>query len=178
MDDRPAPDQRAGRPQDAAVLASVLAEAFETYRDWAPEGWNPLVELGDQQVWGFRERLSLPDYWALIAEVDGGAVAYVVLRQGLTIAEPRQQVPGAGHIWHLFVRPAWWGTGLASRLLGEAVAEARRRKYAELSLWTPRDNARARAFYEREGWRATGRTRYAPDLDFEVLEYRRSLDAG
>jgi GNAT superfamily N-acetyltransferase len=175
MDAHPEPDQRKAKPPDAAALTSVLAEAFETYREWAPDSWNPRIELGDQEAWEFTERLSRPDYWGLVAEADGRAVGYVVLRQGLTIEEPRQPIPGAGHIWQLFVRPAWWGSGLAARLLEQAVGEARRREYTELRLWTPRDNARARAFYAREGWRATGRTRYGPDLDLDLLEYRRSL---
>ncbi len=174
MDSHPAPDQRVGRPQDAAALTSVLAEAFETYRDWAPEGWSPRIELGNQEEWAFSERLGRSEYWGLLAEADGWAVGYIVLRQALTIEEPRQPIPGAGHIWHLFVRPAWWGSGLAATLLAEGVAEAQRREYMQLRLWTPRDNARARAFYEREGWSTTGGTRYGPDLDLDLVEYGRS----
>ena len=175
MDGHPAPDQRVGRPQDAAALTRVLAEAFESYADWAPRGWSPRIALAEAQTWQFEERLRQPGYWALVAEASEEAVGYVVLRQALTIEKPRQPIPGAGHIWHLFVRPAWWGSGLAARLLEEAVVEARRREYSEIKLWTPRDNARARAFYEREGWSRTGDTRYGPELDLELVEYRRVL---
>jgi hypothetical protein len=47
---------------------------------------------------------------------------------------------------------------------------------ARLASSPPRDNGRARAFYRREGWCETGDERYAPHIDLQIVEYRRSLD--
>ena len=47
----------------------------------------------------------------------------------------------------LFVRPAAWGTGAAASLLAQAVDAGAR------SLWVMEQNARARRFYEKHGWR-------------------------
>jgi GNAT superfamily N-acetyltransferase len=75
----------------------------------------------------------------------------------------------------LFLRPPWWGTGLAARLLAAAVEAALDRGHAEMRLHTPTGHARARAFYEREGWTATGERHYEPLLGLEVVEYCREL---
>jgi GNAT superfamily N-acetyltransferase len=78
-------------------------------------------------------------------------------------------------VWALFVRPAWWGTGLARRLHGLAVAEAVARGYDTMQLVTPTGQARARAFYEREGWRAAPPPFREPMLDLELIRYERGL---
>jgi ribosomal protein S18 acetylase RimI-like enzyme len=170
------PDQRVGKPPDAAALASVLLEAFATYREWAPKGWKPHGTPGELEAQLIFERLGLPGYWCRIAETADEAVGYIVLRPATTYGDAPEPIPGLGHIWHLFVRPAWWGRGVATSLLEEAMNEARRREYTAARLWTPRENSRARAFYEREGWRTTDATHYSDSLDLELVEYRCSLE--
>jgi hypothetical protein len=44
-----------------------------------------------------------------------------------------------------------------------------------MRLFTPAGNARARAFYEREGWGTDGEAVYEPHLGLEIVQYRRSL---
>jgi GNAT superfamily N-acetyltransferase len=146
MDARPLPDQRVGEPPDAAALAAVALEAFGTYWDWAPDDWTPAGRPGEHEAQLLAERLALRGYWCLFEEVEGEPVGYVVLRQAVTTGENPEPIAGLGHLWHLFVRSAWWGAGVATRLLAEAMEEARRRHYTAARLWTPRDNARARAF--------------------------------
>ena len=43
-----------------------------------------------------------------------------------------------------------------------------------MRLFTPADQARARRFYEREGWRVTGAPHH-DDIGFAVVEYRLDL---
>lgn len=50
----------------------------------------------------------------------------------------------------LYVRAAWWGTGLGYALLEEAIGD--RAAY----LWVLGNNARAIRFYERQGFRLDG----------------------
>jgi N-acetylglutamate synthase-like GNAT family acetyltransferase len=75
----------------------------------------------------------------------------------------------------VFVDEAWWGSGLAARLLEAAVAEARAQGYHAARLWTPVGQARARAFYAREGWHETGATRFDPALGLDIVELARTL---
>jgi GNAT superfamily N-acetyltransferase len=177
MDAGPLPEYRVGKPRDAAALAPVTIEAFATYREWAPPGWQPLDEPGRRQARLLAERLALPGYRSFVAHLGGEPVGYVVLRPAVTTGDDPQPIPGLAHIWHLFVKPDWWGRGVARRLHNEAVDEARRWKCEAMLLWTPQGNARARGFYAREGWRETGEKRYSEQLDLQLVEYRRPVGA-
>ena len=75
----------------------------------------------------------------------------------------------------LFVREPWWGTGLAGRLHGLAVAEAAARGYEQLRLVTPAGQRRSRAFYEREGWSTDGIETLEPMLGLELVTYTRPV---
>lgn len=50
------------------------------------------------------------------------------------------------------VRKEYWGTGIAQHLLDFALSEARERGVRKISLSVRSDNARAKAFYERNGF--------------------------
>jgi GNAT superfamily N-acetyltransferase len=82
---------------------------------------------------------------------------------------------GLGHLRNLFVRQDQWGTGLARLLHDAAVEEARRRGYRELRLFAAAGQARARRFYEREGWVQRGEPAYDPRPRLEMAEYRLRL---
>lgn len=92
-----------------------------------------------------------------------------------THADPDSPAPGTLKLWQLFVRPAWHDGGVVTTLLDSAVAEAQRRGFHRLSLFIPRDHARACAFYEREGWTPTGRESDGGDLGLPAIEYARSI---
>ncbi|MEA2124376.1 MAG: diamine N-acetyltransferase [Solirubrobacteraceae bacterium] len=126
---------RAAEPADAEALIATLIEAFEGYRAFAPPTWNPPDE--GRQLERFRGEIEDPDAFTLLAE-GAGHVHWVPLGDPVDI-----------HLRHLFVRPAYWGTGLARELHAAAV-EAMRGRSAR--LFTPAGHGRARRFYEREGW--------------------------
>ncbi len=58
---------------------------------------------------------------------------------------------------------------------GSALEEAARQGYETIRLYTPHGAARARAFYEREGWELEGRAFAEPLLGLDLVEYRRPL---
>ena len=59
----------------------------------------------------------------------------------------------------LYVVPGQWGTGLAGELHDQALEVVRELGSERCHLWVLEDNARARRFYERCGWRENGTTR-------------------
>jgi GNAT superfamily N-acetyltransferase len=69
-------------------------------------------------------------------------------------------------IFAFYCHPVAWGTGLADALMHEtcAVLSTRSRRAV---LWTPQEADRARRFYERCGFRPTGRTRSEPLGDWQ-----------
>jgi GNAT superfamily N-acetyltransferase len=158
---------------DAPILARTVWEGFDSYREFAPPGWDPPAEL--LELANIRERLRLPDAWCRLAEADGEPAGHVAMLAAREREEPRPPIPGLAHLWMLFVRRRWWGSGIAPRLLRLVVAEAGARGYERMRLYTPAGQARARAFYEREGWRSDGRVEYEPMLGLELVEYRREL---
>ena len=150
---------------DAPVLAETVARGFTGYRSWAPRGWDPPPP--QLHLIGIRERLVRDDAWCLLAEEDDAPAGHVAL---LSAGEP-----GLGHLWMLFIREPWWGTGLAGDLLRRATAEAAARGYATFRLLTPAGQGRARRFYEREGWRQHAPAVFEPALGLDLVEYRRPL---
>ena len=167
--------RRAG-VDDAPALARTTQIGFESYRAWTPRGWRPPDHR--LELRGIRERLRRDDAWCLIAVAPGGEPAGHVAFLAATEREPpRAAIPGRAHLWMLFLRPPWWGTGLATRLHGLALAEAARRGYETMQLYTPTGQARARAFYEREGWTVDGQPFAEPMLDLELVRYLRRLGA-
>jgi GNAT superfamily N-acetyltransferase len=81
---------------------------------------------------------------------------------------------GTGELYALYVSKERWGTGLARELLARALADLAARALLPVALWVLTGNARARRFYEREGFvLEPGREREAKRvLEFE-LEHAR-----
>ena len=133
---------RDARLDDADQVARLHVAAWRSaYRglagDDVPERLS--VEARAEQV----RRLVAGDGVTRVAEVDGRIAGWSAVE--------------AGELSILYVDPAAWGTGVATALLREA--EAAGATY----LWTLEGNARARRFYERQGWECEGMVR---DHDF------------
>ena len=161
---------RPATPADAGALAVVMAEGIGTYRAFAGPRFTPPSAAGI--AGDLAERLGWPEVWCRVAE-DGDAVAgYVSL---LPAAQAARAVadPGLMHFWMLFVRPPWWGSGLAGHLHEAACTAAAARGFTALRLFTPADHARARRFYEREGWALRGAPFPHDGLGIDMVEYRR-----
>jgi GNAT superfamily N-acetyltransferase len=146
---------REARSED--VEAAVLA--YESSWDAA---LAPLIDrrLGDlvsfeDRVASFHEGLAKTsaDAKVWVAELDGEIVGVAVYAR--TEAE-------TGELRALYVVPDAWGTGAAQELMNAALAEMRSAGLRLAVLWVVEENARARRFYEREGWSADGVTRETP----------------
>jgi GNAT superfamily N-acetyltransferase len=73
----------------------------------------------------------------------------------------------------LYVVPGAWGTGAAEQLVSAALAAMAERGARDAFLWVAEANARARRFYEREGWTPSGETRDSTLGPAEVRYARR-----
>lgn len=85
---------------------------------------------------------------------------------------------GRGEIWAFYLHPSAWGTGLSSALLEHTETRLRAEGFESAVLWVLDDNPRARAFYEKFGWRPSG---VSADFDeycavkVPEVEYRKQL---
>jgi GNAT superfamily N-acetyltransferase len=160
--------------EDVPLLAADIADGFATYLEWAPPHWAP-PPLDGASLDRLAKRLERDDVWCLLALDEDAAVGHIGLSP-VTNEEPHPAPAGIINVWQLFVRRRWHGSGVATHLMDAAVTEARRRGYTRLRLWTPREAARARGFYEREGWTLTGRTHDDSPSRLSTVEYERSTD--
>jgi GNAT superfamily N-acetyltransferase len=162
---------RPARPDDAEAIAAVVIEGDETFADFAPPGWHaPPYEAELEYA---RDAIASPHRWTAVAVSDGEVVGYATFVSGV-LTKRRTHEPGLAHLGRLFVRKTYWGTGVATTLHNEAIAAAAARGFIAMRLFTPSAHARARRFYEREGWLAVD---HLPDNDFgmPLSEYRRAL---
>jgi GNAT superfamily N-acetyltransferase len=71
---------------------------------------------------------------------------------------PGTVTPGGLFLGHLFVLPERWGEGIGGAILDAVLAEAKRRHYSRIHLWTHEDNERSHRLYRSRGFSPTGRT--------------------
>ena len=159
---------------DAERLARCVADGFAGYREFAPPDWDPpSYEL---QVSLFEQALPDPDVYCLLAE-EGDELAGLVAIQPGSFA-PMPLPDDAAFLWRLFVEPPFHGTGAAKVLHDEGLREAGERGYSAIHLLAAAGQARARRFYEREGWVLLGEPFVQEGFGMEVVEYRRPISSS
>jgi ribosomal protein S18 acetylase RimI-like enzyme len=128
---------------------------------------------GPERTARIREKLSAPDAFPLVASRSG-----IV---GMALAEPGRLDDGAGepdpsllHISMVFVHPGAQRTGVGLPLVLHILDLARTQGRARVEVWTGRENASARALYEKAGMTLTGRA--APYRSGTALQYGCLLD--
>jgi GNAT superfamily N-acetyltransferase len=162
--------RRAAR-EDIDILLCNVQAGFDSYVDFAGPGWRPPDAFADRT--GGAELLGKPSTWGLIALAGGDAVGHIAFCPARHRID-RTAIPGLGHLWQLFVLPAWWGRGVAPLLHEAAVCELHARGFVAIRLYTPSEHVRARRFYERRGWQLTGEE-WNENLSLMLVEYRRPL---
>ncbi len=130
---------RAARPADFPALAAIAASAYRV----GFAGLLPPTVLARFDFAHFALRFALETVAPTLAEANGTVL-------GFHLTESR-------HIKMLFIDPERRRQGIAAALLANAEAKG------AATLESFRDNAPARRFYERHGWRC-------------VREYTRAFD--
>lgn len=152
-------------PGDAEAMAWVHNTGWrETYSHILPERFYDAAALGRrQEMW--RRILADPGERRLAVAEDAGEIV------GLAMAGPAAgDDADRGHpareleLNVLYVRPGHHGTGAGQALLDAVIGSA------SAQLWVAEDNARARAFYTRNGFHPDG-ARNA-DEEFDGAEIR------
>jgi GNAT superfamily N-acetyltransferase len=83
--------------------------------------------------------------------------------------------PGEGHIRGMAVRPAWQGAVVAAQLLGRVEWELREKRCIRISLGTTEPLERAMRFYEKNGYRRSGKI--TDFFGMQLFEYVKPLQA-
>lgn len=157
---------------DVEPLAVGVIEGVEDYPSFAPPGWT--APSFQDELKGVREALADADVSCLVAESGSELVGQITLLPAARAARPVED-SSLAHISNLIVRRDHWGGGLASALHRAALEAADARGFTELRLFVAAGQARARRFYEREGWLPAGDPFDEPAWGLAFVEYRYRL---
>jgi ribosomal protein S18 acetylase RimI-like enzyme len=138
---------RPPRPDEADALAELHLRTWaETYVDWFPPSeWGDEARVERLAMWTRLCGNSAPDARVAVAELDGETVGLAAVGASL------DEFPVRGrHLWFIYVLASAQGSGAGQALLDEVLGDD------PASLWVLEPNARARAFYARNGFVADG----------------------
>ena len=159
---------RPAAPEDADALAELHVRVWRAaYRSVVPEAFLASLSV-EQRAERWRTILSSGPREVAVCELDGRLVGFVTVEP----ARDAACAPGTGEVDAIYLDPAVWRRGLGRQLMDWARDAARRRGWQRLVLWVLRDNARARAFYEAEGFRLDGAERDHNFAGTKVAEVR------
>jgi len=167
----PAFDMRPASEADAEAINAVFIAGFESFRTFAPPRWQP----PEPTIEHTRERLRRPGSLGIVATAGAEVIGVGLHSSGNEPHPDGVGVEGLAHVGAVFVAEPWWGRGVATALLAALVANMRAAGYREARLYTPAGQARARAFYAREGWYELAGPSPALGLGLDVVELRRGL---
>jgi len=129
---------------DSSEIACCLREAFEPYRTaYTVDAYRDTVPSDE----GVGERIR--KMWIFVAEAAGGGIVGTVACSRTSVDE--------GHLRGMAVRPEHEGTGVARALLQRARERLRAEGCRRVTLDTTPPLARAARFYERSGFRKSGK---------------------
>lgn len=131
---------------DRLAISRIYEESWKfAYRDIIPQSYLDSIPSGK---------------WA--AHVDAPEINSLVMLDGSRYAGTASYCPsrfdeykGLGEIVSLYLLPEYMGKGHGRLLLDVAVYQLETLGFQELFLWVLEENHRARAFYERYGFRPT-----------------------
>lgn len=154
---------RKARDEDAPGILTCLREAFEEFRgQYTPEAFLDTVLIAET----LRGRLDKMSVFVAVGSENqvAGTIACNVLSSG------------KGHLRGMAVLPSMRGSGIAAQLLSHAESELRLRGCACVMLDTTEPLERAMRFYEKNGYRRSGRI--SDFFGMRLMEYEKSLGQG
>jgi len=159
---------------DIPSVAEAHTEAWKrAYRGILSDALLDRLNVKDA-VRRWQQRIGLPERVNLVAEVAGHVVGYVAFGP----PQDGDVDPGTAiEIYGLYVHPEHWRSGSGSALVEAVLAHGRHEGLAEVVLWTMRENARARAFYGKQGFAPDGAARKSHRFGevFSEVRLRRTI---
>ena len=145
---------------DIPEVVHCLVEAFEEYRDsYSPGAFADTVLNAD----------------ALQRRMESMCVLIAVILSGQVVGTIAYQIPnpGKGHIRGMAVLPQAQGLGVAKQLLDVAESKLQDMECSRITLDTTAPLSRAIHFYEKKGFRCSGRV--TDFFGMPLIEYEKVL---
>lgn len=155
---------RPARVEDAADIARVQVTTWRhAYRDLIDPEFLASLEVG-RRADHWTRILEQGRSQVFVAEEDGGVVGFC--SAGASDQE------GWGEVYAIYVEPDHWGSGAGRALLGAGEETLTTLGHQRVLLWVLEGNARARRFYESQGWRLADPIRLETFGAVQVTERR------
>ena len=162
---------RDATPGDIDVLADAIVEGVGDYPAFAPATWIPPTAADEAEH--LRELLADERVRCVVAEAERSRIiGQVTVLPAATAARPVDE-PELAHLRNLVVDRDFWGAGVARLLHAAAIDTAREHGFTSIRLFVAEGQARARRFYEREGWSPVDEPFFDPVPGLPLVEYRR-----
>ena len=163
---------RAAVPQDADAVARVHVRAWQSaYRGLITQEFlDSLTPEARARRYNFGQvGLHVPVTLVAVRDDNISGFATSGLCRDTDLAD-------FGELMAIYVDPSQLGCGIGRLLIGAARDRLRGLGVAGAALWVLKDNARARRFYERDGWRPDGvcRTETYGDRPVDEVRYLRT----
>jgi GNAT superfamily N-acetyltransferase len=107
---------------DIDELAAAVADAFVGYRVFAPADWQP--PPASEQAGVLQRWIADRDFWGELAAEQRTLVGHATFIPAARHSFRPTPDPSVAHLGHLFVKPEYWGSGLAAELLARATGAA------------------------------------------------------
>jgi len=160
---------------DAPRIAQIHVETWRiAYRGQIPDSVLNALDVGRRTAF-WRERFTKAGGSVFVAEHDRLVVGFCDL---VPSRDKDADPQAAAEIAAIYVLPRHWRQGAGRALCDCALAEARRRGYATVTLWVLASNDAAKHFYEAMGFSLDGaaKTDKAADgSDLPEVRFRRAV---
>ena len=152
---------------------TAISRVYEKSWKYAYQGIIPQDYLDSIPEGRWAANLDHPDRHTLLC-VDGGEIVGTS-----SFCRSRwEQYDGWGEVVSIYFLPDYMGKGFGKLLMERTVRELRKLGYSNIFLWVLAENNRARAFYERFGFRRTDDLRTDVIGGRNLREIRYALPAG
>lgn len=132
------------------------------------ENWRRMLVQDPSLAW------QAPEKTFVAVDEDGRIAGFCAVG-----ASRDEDASSDGEVYMLYVAPEHWGSDAGWRLFESGVGYLESRGFPELVLWVLVDNSRARAFYERAGWRPDGKLKPSfSKAGFSQMRYRLRPDGA
>lgn len=164
---------REAQPGDESAVADIHVRAWKrAYRRLLPEEYLEALRPEDRipgYRFGSRDRQAPETLLAFEGDTLLGFATFGASRD--------QDAANAGELFALYVDPDRWRAGAGRALLGAAREGLRRSGHREAILWVLKGNEPAERFYEADGWRRDGSSRWEDPWGVRslVFRFRRAL---
>ena len=151
---------RNAKGEDSPGILACLREAFEEFREcYTPEAFLETVLTPST----LRERLEAMSVFVAVNSRE--QVVGTIASSMVSLEE--------GHLRGMAVLPSMRGSGIAAQLLRRAEAELAQFRCARVTLDTTEPLLRAMRFYEKHGYRPSGKTN--DFFGMLLIEYQKTL---